>query len=264
MLRIGKYYKWFVRTVSLIVVLVAWQVFGTVVPVVLSTPAQVASGFVYLLSTEVPYGIEYVSFLPALSATLWTFFMGFVLAIASGVVIAAAMARWRVVETALDPYITALYNTPYVAIAPLFMILFGVGDLARIIVVFLSVVFVVIINTMEGFKTANRDLVETARSFGLKGLPLQLRVILPGAVPYITTGMKLGALRGLVGAIVAESIVQIVLLGYMISYYEEAIGALDVELAIVVVMAIIGLALTESMKYIESSFSKWRVTIGST
>ena len=144
------------------------------------------------------------------------------------------------------------------------MILFGVGDLARIIVVFLSVVFVVIINSMEGFKTANRDLVETARSFGLKGLPLQLRVILPGAVPYITTGMKLGALRGLVGAIVAESIVQIVLLGYMISYYEEAIGALDVELAIVVVMAIIGLALTESMKYIESSFSKWRVTIGST
>ena len=97
MLRIGKYYKWFVRTVSLIVVLVAWQVFGTVVPVVLSTPAQVASGFVYLLSTEAPYGIEYVSYLPALSATLWTFFMGFVLAIASGVVIAAAMARWRVV-----------------------------------------------------------------------------------------------------------------------------------------------------------------------
>jgi len=76
--------------------------------------------------------------------------------------------------------------------------------------------------------------------------------------------MRLGALRGLVGAIVAESVVQLVSLGYMILYFEEAVGLLNVELAIVVVMAIIGLALTESMKYVESSFSKWRVTAGST
>ena len=262
--RLGKNYKWLVRAISLVAVLAAWQVLGSVVPVVLSTPTQIASGFVSLLSATVPSGIDELSFLPELGITLWTFFVGFALATIAGVVIGAAMARWRVVETALDPYITAFYNTPYVAIAPLFMILFGVGFMARVIVVFLSVVFVVIINSMAGFKTANRDLVETARSFGLTGLPLQLRVILPGAVPFITTGMRLGALRGLVGAIVAESVVQIVSLGYMILYYEEAVAELNVELAIVIVMAIIGLILTESMKYVESVFSKWRVTLGST
>jgi NitT/TauT family transport system permease protein len=262
--RVGKLYKWLVRLVSLAAVLVAWQVIGSLVPLVLSTPTQILSGFSTLLSAHVPYGIDELSFLPELGITLWTFLVGFVLATVVGVVIGAAMARWKVIETALDPYVTALYNTPYIAIAPLFMILFGVGFEARVIVVFLSVVFVVIINSMTGFKTTNRDLVETARSFGMSGLPLQFGVILPGAVPFITTGMRLGALRGLVGAIVAESVVQIVSLGYLISYYEEAVGRLDVELAIVIVMAVIGLALTETMKYIESSFSKWKVTMGST
>jgi ABC-type nitrate/sulfonate/bicarbonate transport system permease component len=262
--RTGNLYKWLIRIISLAAVLTAWQIFGSLVPVVVSTPTDIASGFSTLLSNPVPYGIDQLSFLPELGATVWTFFVGFALATVAGVIIGAAMARWKVIETALDPYITALYNTPYVAIAPLFMILFGVGFLARVIVVFLSVVFVVIINSMAGFKTTNRDLVETARSFGSSGLPLQLGVVLPGAVPFITTGMRLGALRGLVGAIVAESVVQITSLGYMILYYEEAVVALNIELAIVVVMAVIGLAVTESMKYVESFFSKWRVTLGST
>ena len=260
----GKHFKWVVRVISLVAVLIAWQVLGTVVPVVLSTPSDIASGFVYLLSATVPYGIDTLTFLPELASTLWTFFVGFALATVVGVVLAGAMARWKVFETALDPYVTALYNTPYVAIAPLFMILFGVGFTARVIVVFLSVDFDVTINSMAGYKTASRDLVETARSFGMSGLPLQLRVVLPGAMPFISTGMRLGALRGLVNAIVAESVVQIVSLGYMILYYEEAVAALNVELSIVVVMAVVGLALTESMKYFESSFSKWRVTLGST
>ena len=259
----GKFYKWFVRIVSLVVVLIAWQIFGSLVPVVLSTPSAIISGYPTLVSSPVPSGIEELYFIPELISTLWTFIVGFALATVSGVIIGAAMARWGVIETALDPYITALYNTPYVAIAPLFMILFGVGFQARVIVVFLSVVFVTIINSMAGFKAANKDLVETARSFGQSGLPLQLGVVLPGAVPFITTGMRLGALRGLVGAIVAESVVQIVSIGYILSYYEEAIGALNIEIAIVVIWAIIGLALVESMKYVESYFSKWRITMGS-
>ena len=259
----GKFYKWFVRIVSLVVVLTAWQTLGSLVPVVLSTPSAIVSGYPTLIANPVPSGIEELYFIPELISTLWTFLVGFALATVSGVIIGAAMARWGVIETALDPYVTALYNTPYVAIAPLFIILFGDGCEARVIGVFLSVVFVTIINSMAGFKAANKDLVETARSFGQSGLPLQLGVVLPGAVPFITTGMRLGALRGLVGAIVAESVVQIVSIGYILSYYEEAIGALNIEIAVVVVWAIIGLALVESMKYVESYFSKWRITMGS-
>ena len=147
----GKFYKWFVRIVSLVVVLTAWQILGSLVPVVLSTPSAIVSGYPTLIANPVPSGIEELYFIPELISTLWTFIVGFALATVSGVIIGAAMARWGVIETALDPYITALYNTPYVAIAPLFMLLFGVGFQARVIVVFLSVVFVTIINSMAGF-----------------------------------------------------------------------------------------------------------------
>jgi NitT/TauT family transport system permease protein len=262
LLRQGKYFKWFVRITSLVVVLLTWQVLGTITPLVLPPPDQIVQGFLLLLSAKVPSGIEELRFVPELGVTLWTFLVGFASATVAGVVIGGAMARWKVIETALDPYVTALYNTPYVAIAPLFMILFGVDFSARVVVVVLSVVFVTIINAMAGFKSASRDLVDTARSFGSSGWPLQKSVVLPGALPFITTGMRLGVLRGLVGAIVAESVVQIVSLGYMIQYYGEAIGALNVEFAIVIVMAIVGLVLTESIKFLENSVSRWRPTIG--
>jgi len=245
------------------VVLTIWQIYGTVLPLLLPTPTQIAQGFVVLLSSTVPYGVGELSFFPELSLTLLTFFVGFVIATGAGVVIGAAMARWQLVETALDPYVTALYNTPYIAVVPLFMILFGVGYTARVVIVVLSVVFVTLINALAGFKAVNRDLVETARSFGSSGAALEVRVIFPAALPFIATGMRLGILRGVVAAIVAESIIQLVSLGYMIQYYEEAIGALNVEFAIVVVMSVIGLVLTESMKYVESFFSKWRVVVGS-
>jgi ABC-type nitrate/sulfonate/bicarbonate transport system permease component len=245
------------------VVLIIWQIYGTVSHLFLPTPTQIAQGFVVLFSSKVPYGIGELSFLPELGATLWTFLVGFAIATVLGVALGAAMARWQLVETALDPYVTALYNTPYIAVVPLFMILFGVDNTARVVVVILSVVFVTLINSMTGFKAVNRDLVETARSFGSSGVALEVRVVFPAALPFIATGMRLGILRGIVAAIVAESIVQLVSLGYMIQYYEEAIGALNVEFAIVVVMAVVGLVLTESMKYAESVFSKWRVVVAS-
>jgi NitT/TauT family transport system permease protein len=263
LLSVRKNFKWVVRVVSLTLVLTAWQIYGSVVPLVLPTPTEIVQGFFVLFTSSVPSGIERLSFLPELGSTMWTFVVGFAIATVAGIAIGAAMARWKLVETALDPYTTALYNTPYVAIAPLFMILFGVDFTARVVVVILSVVFVTLINAMAGFKAANRDLVETARSFGSNGVPLQLRVVLPAALPFITTGMRLGILRGVVAAIVAESVVQLVSLGYMIQYYEEAVAALNVEFAIVVVMSVIGLLLTESMKYAESSVSKWRVVLGS-
>ena len=60
----GKYYKWLIRIISLVVVVAAWQIFGSVIPVVVSTPTEVVSGFFYLLSANVPSGIEELSFLP--------------------------------------------------------------------------------------------------------------------------------------------------------------------------------------------------------
>ena len=254
--------RWRVRIISVAVVVAAWQVLGSLNPSLLSTPLQIVNGFGTLFTTSVPSGIEQLRFTNELAFTLGVFAMGFVVGTVTGIVIGAAMSRWRTVETALDPYVTALYNMPYIALAPLFMILFGVGVPAYTIVVFLAVVFVVIINALAGFKYGGKELVETARSFGSSGVSLYSKVALPAALPYITTGMRLGLLRGITGVIVAESVVQIVSLGYMIQYYYEATLQLNVELAIVVTLAVIGLVLTEILKFTESSLSRWRQTVG--
>lgn len=253
--------RWGVRALSIGTVIVAWQVLGSLNPRLLSTPSQIVVGFGTLFTASVPSGIEHLHFANELAFTLGVFFLGLAIGTVSGIVIGAAMGRWHVVETALDPYVTALYNSPYIALAPLFMIFFGVGVPAYTLVVILSVVFVVIINALAGFKYGRQDLVETARSFGSSGVSLYSKVALPAALPYIMTGVRIGTLRGIVGVIVAESVVQIVSLGYLIQYYYEATLQLNVELAVVVTLAVVGLFLNEMLKSAESSLSRWRRTV---
>ncbi len=245
--------KWIIRISSLAAFLIIWQVVGqNIDPLLnLSTPVNVATSFVKLTASgQLP---------TQLSVTLFTFALGYLIAVAVGIPIGAAMARSKVVENALDPYVNALYATPYVALVPLFVVWLGIGFPARLTVVVLSVIFVIIINTFAGFKSINRTVVETGRSFGLSGLPLYAKVIMPASFPYIVAGLRLGIGRGLIGAIVAEMFLELVGLGYLIKYYASIFQVANV-LAIVLVISIIGLVLTEMLKYVESRVSKWRVT----
>lgn len=250
-------FKWIVGLTSVAIVLVSWQVYGSYNPDISSTPTSVVAAAVALFSNAPPVGGT--TFSSALVITLWTFFVGYVVAIAVGITVGAAMYASKLVETALDPYITALYNMPYVALAPMFMLFFGVDFVARVVVVLLSVVFVVIINSLAGFKNAGNTLVETGKSFGHSGFKVFQKIVFPGAFPYIMTGARIGVARGLVGVIVAESVVQIVLLGYQLQYYGEVTLQVDYELAIVLIISLISLGLTEALKYGEKVTSRWKV-----
>lgn len=245
-------YKWAIRLGSLAIFLIAWQLIGgSVDPLLYSTPLLVVSAFVQLTVSGI---------LPTqLALTLWTFFLGYVIASVGGILIGAAMARSAVVENALDPYVNAFYSTPYVAVVPLFIIWFGTGFNSRLAVVILSVVFVVIINTFAGFKNVSKTLVATGRSFGLSGVPLYGKVVFPASLPYIVGGLRLGIGRGLIGAIVAELFLQLVGLGYLLQAYAEILQVADV-MAIVFVIGILGVCLTEALKYVERHVEKWRVT----
>ncbi len=252
-------FKWIVGLTSVVVVLVAWQIYGSYYPLISSTPTSIAAAVVGLFTSTRLFGGMTTTFSSALVITLWTFVVGYVIAIVAGIAVGTAMYASKLVETALDPYITALYNMPYVALAPLFMIFFGVDFTARVVVVLLSVVFVIIINSFAGFKNAGSALVETGRSFGHSGLKVFQKIVFPGALPYIMTGARIGVARGLVGVIVSESVVQIVYLGYQLQYYGEVTLQVDYELAIVVIISLISLGLTEVLKYGEKMSSKWKV-----
>lgn len=246
--------KWIIRIVSIAVVLSAWQIIaGYIVnnELIVPTPQGIVNGFVYLVSKNIMP--------PPFAETLWTFAIGFIISVVVGVPVGALMARFKVVENALDPWINAFYTTPYVALVPLFIIWLGNSEFTvQVFVVILAVIFVIIVNSFQGFKNANKNLIETGRSFGVSGFSLYRRVVFPSSFPYIVAGLRLGIGRGLIGAIVAEMFLQLVGLGYLIGYYASFFQVGNV-MAIVISIGLVGMALTEILKYVESKVSVWRI-----
>jgi NitT/TauT family transport system permease protein len=243
-------YKWIVRIVSVVVFLVLWQVIGSSVDVTLfSTPILVAGAFSNLVTQT--------SFPTDLLTTIRDFAIGFAIAAVLGISIGIGMARWKTLEVALDPYVSALYSTPYVALAPLFVIWLGIGIYEQLVVVILSSIFVILLNTFAGVSNLNKSFAETGRAFGFSGFQLYRKVVLPGALPYIMTGLRLGIGRGFVGMIVAELLVRLDRLGFLMTYYSELLEVAP-GLAIAVTLGLIGLLMTEALKKVETRLAPWR------
>ena len=148
----------------------------------------------------------------AADGTLWTdlwatgkaFLIGYGLAAAAGITFGVAMATFDVVHDIFDPWVSAIYSTPVIALAPLFIVIFGIGIASKIAVVFLLAVFPLVINTASGIRTTDRNLIEGAYSFGATRFQIFSKVMLPSAVPFIVTGLRLAVGRGLIGVVVAE------------------------------------------------------------
>jgi NitT/TauT family transport system permease protein len=243
--------KWPIRAAAIAAGLAIWQAAGSATdPHVYSTPLNIAESLVSItLSGALP--AAYVT-------TLVDFATGFIISIALGISIGAAMARFRTVEYALDPVINAAYATPYIALVPLFVLWLGIGFTARVAIVILSSIFYIIVNSHTGFKTINKNLVETGRSFGLSGRSLYAKVILPAAFPFIIAGLRLGIAKAVIGAIVGEFFILLVGIGFLIEFYAESLLIAPV-FAVAFVISLTGLALTESLKYVEGRVSTWRV-----
>ena len=144
---------------------------------------------------------------------------GLGIAIVVGIPLGIAMARFQRLDWALDLPINALYATPMVALVPLLVLWFGIYLKAKIIVVFLFAVFPVLINTYQGVRECDKNMLEVARSFRSSERRMWQDVLLPFAVPYIIAGIRLAIGRGLVGMIIAEFYTTISGLGFMITRY---------------------------------------------
>ena len=132
------------------------------------------------------------------------FIWGFSFAVVVGIPVGLVMGWRRRVEYALDPFLTALYASPLVALAPLLIVAFGVGVFGKAVLVFLLSVFPFVFNTFAGVKSTDLLLINVIRSFGGSEKDLYLKVILPSTMPFIIAGARLAIGRGLVGIIVGE------------------------------------------------------------
>lgn len=239
-----------IRIVSLAVVLTVWEIYGrSVNPILFTFPTAVARAFVELVGSGELF--QY------LGQSLQVLIASLLLAIVTGIPLGVVIARFTTLELATDLYINALYATPMVALVPLIVLWFGFGIPAKVVIVFLFMIFPILINTQQGVKNVDRGLLEVARSFCSTERQLWGDVILPSALPFIAAGLRLAIGRGLVGMVIAEFYTSIAGLGYMIVRYANAFETAKLFVPIVVLMAM-GVLLVQGAHSLEIRIAPWR------
>jgi ABC-type nitrate/sulfonate/bicarbonate transport system permease component len=195
--------------------------------------------------------------LEALKLSVLGLVLGFGSAIIVGVPTGIWMGRSRTFESALEPWVNALFVTPRVALIPLLLIWFGIGFEAQVVVIFLSAVFPIIINSYAGVRDISSNLVDTARAFCANERQLFLEVILPASVPFVMTGLRLGIGHAVIGMIVAQMFLALTGLGKLLVNYGDFFKT-DYVFAVVIVIGLLGVILTEAVKRVESRFAHWK------
>ena len=194
-----------------------------------------------------------------LAVSSQAFLWGFTFAVIVGIPVGLVMGWRKRVEYSLDPSLTALYASPLVALAPLFIIVFGVGVLGKAALVFLLAIFPFIFNTFAGVKSTDALLINVIRSFGGTEKDLYLKVILPSTMPYIIAGARIAIGRGLVGIIVGEFYAASEGIGFAISQAGDTYRLPDMFVGIII-LSLIAIILTELMRWLELTLAPWRAT----
>jgi NitT/TauT family transport system permease protein len=184
------------------------------------------------------------------------FILGYSAAALLGIALGFLMASSRIGKNILQPWVSGLYATPTVALAPLFILWFGVGIFSKIVVIVLLVIFPVIINTETGLKQTPLSLVETVFSFGASRTQIFFKVSLPFALPYIFAGLRLGIGRGLIGVVVAELFGARSGLGQLIQQSAETFNMPALFVG-VLILAVSGILLTSGFIWVEKNITPW-------
>lgn len=172
--------------------------------------------------------------------TLYRVLFGFALAIVVGLPLGILMARFQRVESFFLPLISALMPIPSFALVPLFMLWFGIGNLTTILIVFYAATFPMVFNTWSGVRSVNPLWLRAAGAMGADENSLFWKVIIPGASPFIITGMRQAFLRSWIAVVGAEMIAASDWgLGWVIFDAKEFLNT-DVMLAALVVIGAIG------------------------
>ncbi len=184
------------------------------------------------------------------------FIIGYAIASVVGIAVGFGMASSVRFKQAMQPWISGLYATPTIALAPLFILWLGIGIWSKVLVVIFLVLFPVTINTEAGLRTTSERLIEMLKSFGATRSQIFFKVSLPSALPFILAGLKLGIGRGLIGVVVAELFGSRAGLGRLISQSADAFNMPEL-FAGVIVLAVAGIAMTAGFGWLEKRLVPW-------
>ncbi|MGZ8425152.1 MAG: ABC transporter permease [Candidatus Binatia bacterium] len=189
--------------------------------------------------------------------TLARFAEGFLLAAVLAVLSGVVLGYFRFLNSLLATLIELLRPMPSVAIIPVAILLLGIGDGMIVSVTVYASLWPILINTIDGVRNIDATLIDTGRTFGLSRWRILWQIILPGASPYIATGLRIGLSIALILVTTAEMIAGSKGLGFFILDEERAMNSANMYAGIVVV-ALLGYALNRLFLMIESRAMKWR------
>jgi NitT/TauT family transport system permease protein len=236
---------------SVLGLLLLWQILvqaGRINPLFLPAPLSVlAAMWEMTRSGELPWAV-----LVSLNRVAQGFVYGAVLGVLLGLI--AGAVRW--VEDLLDPWVAAVYPIPKSALFPLFLLWFGLGNTSKIVTIAVGVLFLVLVNTMTGVRAINPTLLKAARDLGASRLQIFVKVILPGALPNIFTGLRLGAGMALILVFITEIEATKAGLGFLLW---EAFQLMDTRHVFVgvVTFGLLGVATTWLLQWLERVTCPW-------
>ncbi len=225
-------------------------VMGWAKPLFVSSPTRIVKALLAMIADG--------SIWTHLAVSGMEFFFGYALAVVVGIPLGILMGWYRRLNAVLDPFVSALYATPRIALVPLIIIWFGVDLGAKIAIIFLATVFPILVSTITGVRTIDRDFIKVARSFGASDRQLFLTVALPSSVPMLLTGLRLGLGHALIGIVVGEMIGAQAGIGYMMSLAGATFQTDRVFVGLVIIAGA-GMLMTEVLRMIERRFESWRV-----
>jgi NitT/TauT family transport system permease protein len=189
--------------------------------------------------------------------TVAVFLAGYVLAAVVAIPCGLLMGGIRTLGAAFEPFVDALSAMPRVSFIPLIIVFLGLGPQAKIVVVFIGAAMPILINTYAGVLNCDGELVEMARSAGATELQVFRKIMLPGSLPYITAGLRVGASLALINTVVAELYTAVNGLGGLLSVYGNSFRMAP-YFVVVFVLGAIGVAVMQSLKLLERNMAHWR------
>ena len=237
---------------AVVLTLAVWQAFwsaGKISPLFFSGPSAIVQRFWdELLHGRLRSDMRYSGL---------NFVLGFAMALVLGVILGVIIGWYRRVEMVLNPFVSSLYAIPRVAMIPLIIIWFGIGIWSKVFIVFMTAFFPILINTIGGIRATDPDLLRAARAFCASDWQIFKTLAVPGAVPFILTGIRQGVALGLIGVVVGEMFGGSEGIGFMVAYGSQTFDTAQLFVGVMVI-AFAGIFLTAITEKLEHHFSRWR------
>ena len=243
---------WLPGAIAVAAVLLGWQLIATyelVDPLFLPPPLAV----LVALKSVVIGG----TFLRDLRVSAYEFGVGLGLSILIGGVLGILSGWYPLVEKFLQPIVVALNSIPHLALIPLLILLFGIGTLPKVILVLLSCVVVMLMNTTAGVLNVDQQLMRMARSFAASDRQVIKTVVVPAVVPYFMTGVRICVGRAVVAVAVAEIFGSTAGLGNILIKAQSSFN-MPVMFASVIILTVVGITLTHTAGILERRMQRWR------